>query len=81
MYSMEDEVLNFFVLDSGALEGVELNLVDEACRELIESAKKEMPDIATKIKEMGRLSAEGITAIKEFFREGVKDVRLKGNRE
>ena len=81
MYSMEDEVLNFFVLDSGALEGVELNLVDEACRELIESAKKEMPDIVTKIKEMGRLSAEGITAIKEFFREGVKDVRLKGNRE
>jgi F-type H+-transporting ATPase subunit alpha len=81
MLPMEDEVLNFFILDSGALEGVDLNSVDDVCGELTGRIKKDMPDIVNKIREMGRLSAEGIAAIKKFFREGVKDVRLKGNRE
>lgn len=81
IFPMEDEVLNFFILDSGALEGMDLNIVADVCSELIDSIKKDMPDTIKKIREIGRLSAEGINAIKEFFRDGVNDVRLKGRRE
>lgn len=81
IFSMEDEVLNFYILDSGALEGVDLNAVADVCSELIDMIKQAMPDAIKKLKEMGRLSAEGISAIEEFFREGVNDVRLKGSRE
>jgi F-type H+-transporting ATPase subunit alpha len=81
VFSVEDEVLTFFMLDSGALEAVGLNAVPDVCNELLGRVKKAMPDIIRKINETGRLSAEGINAMKKFFRDGVNSAGLKGNRE
>lgn len=77
LYPMEDEVLSFLVLDSGALDKVELPVVQEVCDDLIARIKEIKPDAIKKIREMERLSADEINAVKEFFKKAMDHAGIK----
>ncbi len=69
LYSMEDEVLSFLVLDSGALDKADLQAAGALCDEMTEKIKQAMPEMVKKIREMERLSADEMDSVKDFFRK------------
>jgi len=77
LYPMEDEALSFLVLDSGALDEVELPVVREVCDDLIARIKEIKPDAVKKMRELERLSADEINAVKEFFKKAMDNAGVK----
>lgn len=79
LYPMEEEVLWFLILDSGALERDGLADVQGLCEKLVERIKEALPETVKKLRETGRLTAEEVNSVKDFFREAVKDAEVKGD--
>jgi F-type H+-transporting ATPase subunit alpha len=62
---LEDQVLGFLILESGALDARDLTAARVACRDLVQDLKERFPEIVRTIREQGRLeasAAEQLTA-------------------
>jgi F-type H+-transporting ATPase subunit alpha len=65
-YTLEEQVLGFVVLESGALDDKELDEIEETCRSLVKELADEFPDIVRRISEKGVLDTKDYERLLSF---------------
>lgn len=63
-FSLEETVVSMLVLESGILDTVELDRVKERCREILERAMREFPEIMERLRDVGRLEKLDLETIR-----------------
>jgi F-type H+-transporting ATPase subunit alpha len=72
-YSLEEQVLGFVALESGALDDIELDAIEETCQKLVRDMADTFPDIARGIREKGALEQADYERLMSFARESIGD--------
>ena len=66
-FSLEEQVLEIMVLESGRLDGNDLGEVSSVCGEIMEKTKDEFPELVSRIREYGILAGEDMERLREFI--------------
>lgn len=67
-YSLEEQVLGFVVLESGALDEIDLDAIEETCGKLVEEMASLFPEPVRGIREKGVLEKEDYEKLMSFCR-------------
>jgi F-type H+-transporting ATPase subunit alpha len=65
--TLEDEVLSFIILESGALDTIEIAAVDSVCKEILNKVRSAFPEVIDHIHEEGRLGEKDIEILRSFI--------------
>jgi F-type H+-transporting ATPase subunit alpha len=65
--TLEDEVLSFIILESGALDTIEIPAVDSVCKEILNKVRSAFPEVIDHIHEEGRLGEKDIEILRSFI--------------
>ncbi|MDA8156707.1 MAG: F0F1 ATP synthase subunit alpha [Actinomycetota bacterium] len=66
-FSIEDEVMIFWIINSGVLDKIESHLAEKAAMEILSRAKRAIPQILERIKEKGALGLADHQSLNEFI--------------
>ena len=70
-YSLDEQVLEFVVLESGALDAIDLDAVAATCREMTREMNDSFPGVVRDIREKGILEKEDYEKLMSFARDSV----------
>jgi F-type H+-transporting ATPase subunit alpha len=66
-FTLEDEVLSFIILESGALDTIEITAVDSVCKGILNKVRSAFPEVTDRIHEEGRLGGRDMEILKGFI--------------
>jgi F-type H+-transporting ATPase subunit alpha len=66
-FTLEEEVLSFIILESGALDTSDITTVDNVCRGILNKVKSALPEVTDRIQREGRLGGKDMETLKEFI--------------
>jgi F-type H+-transporting ATPase subunit alpha len=66
-YSLEEQVLEILILESGRLDGIDLGEVSAVCGGMMERGRDRFPELISRIREDGMLPREDMDRIREFM--------------
>jgi F-type H+-transporting ATPase subunit alpha len=67
--ALEEQVMEFVVLESGALDGIDLEAASDTCRKVAQEMADSFPDVARGIREKGVLEKADYEKLLSFARE------------
>jgi F-type H+-transporting ATPase subunit alpha len=67
LFTLDEEVLSFLIVESGVLDASDLSSTENACRDLLHKTKRTFPEITERMNREGRLSQADLTKLKEFI--------------
>jgi F-type H+-transporting ATPase subunit alpha len=68
--TLGEEVLSFLIVESGVLDGVELDRVDQSCRDLLLRTERTFPQLREKIDREGRIGRGDLERLREWIGKG-----------
>jgi F-type H+-transporting ATPase subunit alpha len=65
-FALEDEVLSFIILESGALDATDITSVDSACKKILNKVRTACPEVTDRIHQEGRIGVKDMETLKDF---------------
>jgi len=65
--SLEEEVMDFLILESGVLDDLDVAAVSGALKEISDVVRQKFPGVFVRVKEEGKLGQEEVEKLKEFI--------------
>jgi F-type H+-transporting ATPase subunit alpha len=66
-FTLEDEVLSFIILESGALDTADITAVENVCRGILNKVRSALPEVIDRIHQEGRLGVKDMEILKGFI--------------
>jgi len=66
-YTLEDEIISFFILESGVLDKLEIPSVEKHYKNILYKIKQSFPNVLNRIKQEGRFAREDKKKLKDFI--------------
>jgi F-type H+-transporting ATPase subunit alpha len=66
-FSLEEEVLIFLILESGALDALDLTSIEGAYKKILDQTKQTFPELLNRIKREGKLGQKERGTLDDFF--------------